>query len=503
MAACVREPARDIPLAGEVDVAVVGGGTAGVMAAVGSARAGASTCLIERFGTVGGALSIGMVGHFYNRFRDGQGRDVVGGAPREMLERLVACGATPYPNVEEALGHGRIFFRHEYAGKVSLNMLREAGVEMWLQARFCRALPAPQGGYDLLIETKSGREAIRARQVVDASGEADVAASLGARVIAEPNRSWGLLFQMEGVDAARFEAFLEQCDPACPEFTPWLARYLGLSTEELQRANYWRACLDNGSKAWPFRRQIMAAVDAGDLALIRDLPGRGQIRYGWDGFWPEPWYGDKAFANVCMITGLDPRNSRDISEAEVAARSYAFEFLGFLRKHIPGFEKAVISVMGGETMPRGGRTIEGASVITEDDFAQGVIHDDAICIGVPRPERSGSKIHGMPLGMFVPKGTKDLLVAGKCAAGGYNVRGTVYCMAGGYSCGVVAALAASRSVTPWQLDRAEIRKALQAQGVILTPGAPTPGARKPVLENLLGKPGTDTSEPTWKGTRLS
>ena len=497
----LREPARDIPTVGEFDVAVVGGGTAGVMAAVGASRAGAKTCLVERSGTLGGALSVGIVGHFYNRFRDGEGRDLVGGAPRELLERLVASGGTPYGDVEEALGNVRIFFRHEYAGVVCLQMVREAGVDLWLQTRFCRALPAPGGGYDLIIESKSGREAIRARQVVDASGEADVAASAGAEKITEGNRSWGLLFEMENVDAARYTGFIQECDLSCPEFTPWLADYLGMSIEELRRASYWRSCLDGqrGKAAWPFRRQIMRAVDAGDLALIGDIPGGGQIRYGWDGFWPETYYRDgKAFANVCMITGLDPCNGRDVSRAEVAARLYAFGFLRFLRKYIPGFEQAAISAMAGQTMPRGGRTIDGHTIIADGDFADRVIHDDAICIGIQRPERPGQKVHGLPLGMFVPKGVDDLLVAGKCAAGGYAVRGTVYCMTEGLSCGIVSALAAKGGMTPIKLERGKTRRALVAGGVILSVGDPVPGARK-----LAGQSTGDVSSLAERKKRLS
>lgn len=493
----LREPARDIPTVGEFDVAVVGGGTAGVMAAVGASRAGAKTCLVERSGTLGGALSVGIVGHFYNRFRDGEGRDLVGGAPRELLERLVASGGTPYGDVEEALGNVRIFFRHEYAGVVCLQMVREAGVDLWLQTRFCRALPAPDGGYDLFIECKDGRKAVRAREVVDCSSEADVAASLGAPINSGPSKSWGLIFEIAHFDEERYRAFLETCDPECPEWTEWLARYLGMTVEELREDYYWKEWVDGQRRAWLWRPRIMEAVEAGDFDLLRDLPGGGQVRYGWDGFWPEPWHGQgTVHCNVCMVTGLDPGLGVNVTKAEVAARSYAFDFLDFLRKYIPGFENAVIRIMAGQTMSRGGREIIGESSLRARELAKDHVREDAVCL-------ANLAAVALPLGMFCPKGVDDLLVAGKCAEGGYGVRASVTCMAAGYSCGIVAALAAEDGVTPMRLDMPRVHEELKARGVILEMGDPAPGAVKLSWPELPGVPDFDDSHGTERAKKLS
>lgn len=504
MVRSIREPARDIPQAADVDVAVIGGGTAGVMAAVGAGRAGASTCLIERCATLGGALSNGLVGHFYNRFRDDAGRDIVRGAPRELLERLVANGGTPYCHIDEALQHVRIFFRHEYCAEACAEMIREAGVEPWLLTRFCRVLPNAGGGHTLILENKSGRLAVRARQVVDASGEADAAASAGATIIEETSRSWGLIFAMENVNAAQQRTFLDGCSPECPEFAPWLADRLGITVEALRGDSYWGEWLDGRFRAWPYRSQIMKAVDAGDLRLIVDIPSGGQIRYGWDGFWLEPWYGDdKAFANVCLLTGLDAACGRDISKAETAARAYAFDFLGFLRKYIPGFKLAVISMMGAQTMPRGGRVIRGEATITDADFFDGVIHSDAICLGVSRPDAPGSKVHGLPLGMFIPEGVSDMLVAGKCASGGYAVRGTVYCMSAGYSCGIVAAAAAAMKVSPADIVLNDMRRTLLEHGVVLEP-EPSASEIVPFIEtDMAGIPRREAEPVAEIGEQLS
>jgi hypothetical protein len=495
----VHEAARETPLAGTFDVVVVGGGTAGVMAAVGAGRAGARVCLIERCGSVGGAVNMGLMGHFGNRFVDETGRPIVSGAPRELLERTIAAGATPYANLSEALGAGQcLFYRHEHAGQVCLEMLLEAGVELWLHTWFCHAQPAPDGGYDLLVEAQGGRVALRGRQVVDCTGGADVAAALGAPLDRSTPRSWGLLFEMGRVDLDRYQAFLADCPATDPEWDAWLAAYLGLSVEALERDPYWGEWVEGRRRAWPFRPQIRAAVNAGDLALLQDLPGGGQIRYGWDGFWPEPWHGpDTVTANVCMVTGLDPGDPRHVTRAEVAARTYAFAFLAFLRQYLPGFERAVIRTLAAQTMPRGGREIVGEARL-EDRLGEDLqTREDVICLA------GGSQALGLPLGMFLPRGLADLLVAGKCAADGYRVRASVTCLAAGYSCGILAALAARSGLTPLQLDPTTRRAELMRQGVLLIPGEPPAGQWHMRWPDLPGVPAFDADDGRRRAAKLS
>ncbi|MBI4027560.1 MAG: FAD-dependent oxidoreductase [Verrucomicrobia bacterium] len=496
----VTELAREIPIVSEVDVAVVGGGTAGVMAAVGASREGARTAVMERFGNVGGMINMGLMGHFGNRFFNSQGQFIMGGPPVELLRRVIASGATPYASLEEALAAGDcIFYRHEHAGRECLRLLEEARVEIWLHACFSRALPVNGGGYDLLFECKGGRQALRARQVVDCSGEADVACSLGAPMQDEKTRkySWGLLFEMGWVDLERYQAFLAACPRSCPEWTPWLAKHLGMTVAEMTKDLYWGEWVDGKNRAWPFRPQIMKAVAAGDFDLVRQLPEGGMIRYGWDGFWPEPWHGaDTVTANVCMVTGLDPHDVRHVSIAEAAARKYAFEFLQFCRKYLPGFEKAVIRTMGAQTVARGGREIVGEDRLQAEDRSRPAIREDAICLAT-------RDMLGLPLGMFAPRGVPNLLVAGRCADQGYAVRASVQCMAAGYSCGILAALAAKKGLTPMRLDLAERRAALEKHGVLLQPRGPVRENFKIHQPDLPGIPRHDADDGFERAKKLS
>jgi hypothetical protein len=502
----VHEPARDISLVGEYDVVVVGGGSAGVMAAIGAARAGGTVCLIERFASVGGAINMGLMGHFGNRFVTEDGRPIVGGAPLELFDRVIADGATPYANRQEAFAAGHsMFYRHEHAGHICLQMLQEAGVELWLLARFSTALRvgdrrahATGGGIDVIFEAQSGRYAVRARQVVDCTGGADVAEALGALMETGGHKSWGLLFEMGRVDLDRYEAFLDTLSDEDPEWNAWLANYLGMTAEELAQDLYWSEWLDGKRRAWPFRPLLRQAVEAGDLDLIRDLPGGGQIRYGWDGFWPEPWHGpDDVTANVCMVTGLDPTDPRNVTKAEVAARTYAFEFLAFLRKYMPGFEQAAIRTMAAQTMFRGGREIVGETSMDERKGEPLDQREDVVCLA------GGQHAVGLPLGMFAPKGIPNVLVAGKCAADGYRVRASVTCMAAGYSCGILAAMAARQGVTPMALDPAARRAELQKHGVLLTPGELPEKPYHMIWEKRPGVPSFDAEDGAKRAKKLS
>ncbi|MGI6081538.1 MAG: FAD-dependent oxidoreductase [Limnochordia bacterium] len=179
---CVREPERDIPVIGEYDVVVVGGGIAGAAAAIAAAREGASTCLIEKENALGGLATLGLV-EVYLPLCDGKGRQVIGGLAEELLLNSIKYGPGKVPECW-ADKNGDIEARIKQRYRLTFNpasfiisleeRVLEAGVQLMYDTRVCNVLLKEGRIEAIMVENKSGRLALRAKNVVDASGDADV-----------------------------------------------------------------------------------------------------------------------------------------------------------------------------------------------------------------------------------------------------------------------------------------------------------------------------------------
>jgi hypothetical protein len=186
----VREPARDVPVSGSCDVLVVGGGIAGVAAALAAARNGAATCLIEREQGLGGLATLGNV-VVYLPLCDGLGNQVIAGLGEELLKLSVRDGFNPLPPCW--LPGGDPEQRRKTRYRVTFNpasyildleeIVLRARVRLLYDTRFCDVLREGDRIVAVLVENKSGRSAIRVRTVVDASGDADVCARAGEKTV--------------------------------------------------------------------------------------------------------------------------------------------------------------------------------------------------------------------------------------------------------------------------------------------------------------------------------
>ena len=185
-----KEPAREIPIVRDTDVVVVGGGPGGIMAALAAARAGAKTLLIERYGFVGGMATAGLMTSF-NGFRNEHPPNhvqTVRGIPQELIDRLLeagdACARTAHGHFGD-LKPGEcpyaVSFDPEVLKKVALEMLWEAGIDIMLHTLFADAPADGRNVSAAVVENKSGRQAIKGRIYVDATGDGDLCARAGAR----------------------------------------------------------------------------------------------------------------------------------------------------------------------------------------------------------------------------------------------------------------------------------------------------------------------------------
>ena len=184
-----REPAREIPIAREADVLVVGGGPAGLAAAIASARNGAKTTLVEQFGYLGGTATASLmacINGFRNQVEPDETQTVRGIAEEIILKlkELDGLGKSPYEQKEYPTEPGQLTYSYaidtEKFKFVTLKMCVEAGVDVMFHTYFCESIVEQGALRGVIVENKSGRQALMARVVVDASGDADVAARAGA-----------------------------------------------------------------------------------------------------------------------------------------------------------------------------------------------------------------------------------------------------------------------------------------------------------------------------------
>ena len=458
----VELPPRRARLAGEADVLVVGGGPAGLGAALGAAAAGASVILTERYSFLGGNATAALVmplmsfhtqhppaepspaGDTLLPSDHGPGDPILAGAVSTLLERLVNAGGARPPSVETGY---TVPFDPEVFKLVALELLDEAGVQFLFHALATDVICHADRVQGVVFETKSGPLVVRAKAVVDCTGDGDVAARAGAPY-----------------EMGRPEDGLTQ---------PMTLMFRMVEFEREAFAEYVRRHPDQWRGVHGLWDLIRKATEAGELELPReDLL-----------FFATPHLREVS-VNSTRVTGTSGIDVWDLTYAEWQSRRQMRQIVNFFDRYVPGFQRAYLAQSGTAIGVRETRRIRGDYELTAEDALTARKFDDVIArcsypIDIHNPRGSGTLLRRLPRGeaydiplrCLLPQGVQGLLVAGRCISGTHTAMSSYrvmpVAMAVGQGAGVCAALAAHSGAVPREVPFREIQRELTRQGANL------------------------------------
>lgn len=441
------------------DVVVVGGGPAGIGSALGAARNGARTLIIEKAPFLGGCLAMGLpILTFHNQ----RGEQIMAGVAQEMIDRAQALGGS-FGHLPQALYSPMRTYTlidGETMKYLTDQMMVEAGVDVLFHAYGGDVVMDGNRVTGVVVHGKGGSEMIPAQVVIDCSADADIAAAAGAPY--EKGSPQGeymavtMMMRMVNIDPT-----------VMPDIFPdWQA--FGVRAGETEEV------FVHGKTG--FGRWGDAAVQA---ELFGDLDTSKHSLFVFS-----LWNGELN-ANTTRILNLDASDKWDLSYGEIEGRRQARRVHRFLKHNVEGFEQSVLISTGPFLGTRESRRIMGEYTLTADDIIQGKDFPDQIGRGsypvdVYRTDGSGIEQHfirdggsfGIPYRIMVPQQVENLLVAGRSVSatreglGGVRLMGP--CLAMGQAAGTSAVLAIERETTPRAIDVEELQDRLHSQGVVLT-----------------------------------
>lgn len=413
---------KNIPVVGRYDVVVCGGGPAGFIAAIAAARKGASVALVEQYGFLGGMATTSYVAPL--SVFTYKGRKVIGGIPWEFIERLEELGGGL---IEKPLGN--VAFDPELYKLLCQRMVLEAGVKLYLHSYLSGCICGDGRISQVIIENKSGSQALEAAVFIDCTGDADLAYMAGVPMqdkSGRPLQPMSSYFILNGVDTD----------------SPMVREAMH---HNKQGENCY--CL-------PMRKKML------ELQEELDIPDFGG-----------PWYcttlHDGCVAVNVTRVSADACDAEQLSAAECSLREDCFRMAGIFRKLFPEFRNCYVASVAVNGGVRETRNIKGMHVISAQEYLNAFHYEDSISRGAHPIDIHASKGASqsvtfleepayVPYRALIAEGFPNLLVAGRCLSADRvafaSLRVQASCMGSGQAAGVAAALASASGVAVQDVD---------------------------------------------------
>lgn len=426
------EPEKKLPVYAEVDVLVCGGGPAGIAAAVSAAKNRAKVLLLERFNCLGGQGTTGLVTSFMSMSAFTGGRQVIKGIWEEFTNRMVEMGGCiKPPQLEEKKPHFS-YNRHEPDTQIcpfdpevfklaADEMMEKYQVEVLFHTYITAVIMEGNQVKGVLIENKSGRQAVFAKRIVDCTGDADIMAYANAP----------------------FETGVGQRD--------------GQEVKSPVSTMFCVEGLEADTVTWKVDKEL--AYGAVNLfPLMKD---------------------DEFRAEMTRVTGIDPCNAADITRGEIACRKQIPEVVEWMRKNLKGAEHARLTRIAGMMGMMVSRRIQAEYKVTVDDILNYRLFDDTVAmnaygVDIHNPDGAGCELYwlipghaySIPYRSLLPLEVENIIAAGRCIAmEGIAVMAT--CFATGEAAGAAAALSARQDIPLRKLSVKSLQQTLKNQGVYL------------------------------------
>lgn len=449
----IKEPAREIPVRDEVDVLVVGGGPAGVMAAQAAALVpGTKVMLIESRGYLGGNMTIGLP---LLGFLGRKGNEVIKGLPLQFVQRLRERGQATHHR-RCPLHVSLTMIDPEGTKKLCWEIMRECGVKVLMYVFCADVIMDGNCCKGVVIESKKGREAILAKTIIDCTGDGDVLYRAGAPMLygnedgnTQPPT---LMFSMRGVDSRKLrDAVADHPEIYDIDFIP----------------NEFFRPMDNCTFVG-FRNQIRKAREAGyKLPVERTIFMTGMAEDEW-------------WVNMSRVNGIDATDPEQYTRGEEICIEQNEEIVRYLKEYIPGFENAYVDRVAPFMGIRETRRIDGEYTLTEQDIFDCAHFDDAIGVAsypvdLHHPVGGDCSLYwcpdcyDIPYHSLLPKGVEGVIAAGRCisathlALASARVMGPAMCI--GEAAGKAAALAVRDNVSLRNVNVGQLQAELRKEGV--------------------------------------